>query len=125
MNTLRRRSLVFLISDFICAPGWEKALSSLSQRHEVVVIRLWDSSELEIPDVGSIIMEDAETGDQLYVDTHDRQFRQAFNQLARQRLEHLEITFKRTGVDVLHLSTGEDLVRAVVRFATLRQQRYR
>jgi uncharacterized protein (DUF58 family) len=68
-------------------------------------------------------MEDAETGEQLYVDTHDRKFRQRFQGAAQRREAALNEAFKRAGVDALSLSTEEDLVRAIVRFATLRQQR--
>ncbi|MEJ2719186.1 MAG: DUF58 domain-containing protein, partial [Deltaproteobacteria bacterium] len=118
-----RRSLIFVISDFISAPGWERSLHLLNQRHEVLAIRLWDPREVELPDVGPIVMEDAETGEQLYVDTHDRKFRQRFQEAARQREAALNETFKRAGVDALSLSTEEDLVRAIVRFATLRKQR--
>jgi uncharacterized protein (DUF58 family) len=111
------------VSDFICAPGWERPLSLLNQRHEVLAIRLWDPREVELPDIGLLVMEDAETGEQLYVDTHDARFRQRFEEEARRRQAELEQTFKHAGVDVLSLSTEEDLVRAIVRFATLRQQR--
>lgn len=123
LHAIKRRSLVFIVSDFICAPGWERALSLLNQRHEVIAIRLWDPREVELPDIGLIVMEDAETGEQLYVDTHDRKFRQRFTEAARRREAALDQVFKRTGVDVLSLSTDQDLVRAIVRFATLRQQR--
>ena len=78
LNAIKRRSLVFIISDFISEPGWERPLSLLNQRHEVLAMRLWDPREIELPDIGLIIMEDAETGEQLYVDTHDRRFRQRF-----------------------------------------------
>lgn len=70
--TIKKRSLVFILSDFISAPGWERSLSILKQRHEVLAVRLWDPREVELPDVGPVWMEDAETGEQLYVDTHDR-----------------------------------------------------
>jgi uncharacterized protein (DUF58 family) len=80
---------------------------------------------VDLPDVGAIIMEDAETGEQLYVDTHDRRFRQRFQEAAARREAVLSETFKHAGVDALSLSTEEDLVRAIVRFATLRQQRRR
>ena len=123
LNTIKRRSLVFVISDFICKPGWEKPLSLLDHRHEVIAVRLWDPRESELPDVGPIIMEDAETGEQLYVDTHDKKFRRYFEETAKQREAGLEETFKHAGVDVLSLSTEEDMVRAIVRFAALRQQR--
>src|SRR5918997_5378107 len=123
LHAIKGRSLIFIISDFISAPGWERALSLLNQRHDVLAIRLWDPREVELQDIGRIIMEDAETGEQLYVDTHDKKFRQRFFEAARQREALLKEGFKRAGVDALALSTEEDLVRAIVRFATLRQQR--
>jgi uncharacterized protein (DUF58 family) len=123
LNAIKKRSLVFVISDFISVPGWEKPLGLLNQRHEVIAIRLWDPREVDLPDVGPLIMEDAETGEQLYVDTHDRGFRQAFLTLAAQRESQLSSAFKHAGVDVLSLSTEDDLVRAIVRFAALREQR--
>lgn len=125
LNGLRKRSLVFVVSDFISVPGWEKPLSLLNQRHEVIAIRLWDPREVDLPDVGPIIMEDAETGEQLYVDTRDRKFRKAFMELAKKREEEMSTAFQRAGVDVMPLSTGDDLVRAIVRFAALREQRRR
>jgi uncharacterized protein (DUF58 family) len=123
LHAIKRRSLVFVVSDFISAPGWERPLSLLNQRHEVIAVRLWDPREVELPDIGPMIMEDAETGEQLYVDTHDKAFRLRFTEMARQREAVLSQAFKHAGVDLLSLSTGEDLVRAIVRFATLRQQR--
>ena len=123
LNAIKRRSLVFIISDFISAPGWERPLSLLNRRHEVIAVRLWDPREVELPDVGPIMLEDAETGEQLYVDTHDKKFRARFAEAARQREANLKASFKHAGVDALSLSTEDDLVRAIVRFATLRQQR--
>ncbi len=123
LNAIRRRSLVFIVSDFISAPGWERPLSLLNQRHDVLAIRLWDPRETELPDMGPIYMEDAETGEQIWVDTSDKQFRQRFQAAAQQREAALNATFKRAGVDVLALSTEEDLVRTIVRFARQRRQR--
>lgn len=125
LNSIKRRSLVFIISDFISAPGWERPLNLLNRRHEVIAVRLWDPREMDLPDVGPIVMEDAETGEQLYVDTHDRKFRARFAAAARRREAALHESFQRAGVDVLSLSTEDDLVRAIVRFATLREQRRR
>jgi hypothetical protein len=76
--TFRRRSTVFVVSDFISAPGWEKPLAQLAQRHDVVAVRLFDPLELELPDLGLVLLRDAETGEQLQVDTHDKAFRQRF-----------------------------------------------
>jgi uncharacterized protein (DUF58 family) len=125
LHSIKRRSLIFIISDFISAPGWEQPLSLLNRRHDVLTIRLWDPREVELPDVGPLIMEDAETGEQLYVDTHDKSFRQRFHEAAQRREAELNQSFRRAGVDALSLSTEEDMVRAIVRFAALRQQRQR
>jgi uncharacterized protein (DUF58 family) len=123
LNAIRRRSLIFIISDFISAPGWDRPLSLLNRRHDVLAVRLWDPREVELPDAGLIIMEDAETGEQLYVDTSDKKFRKRFHEAAQKREAALSGAFKRAGVDALPLSTEDDLVRAIVRFATLRQRR--
>jgi uncharacterized protein (DUF58 family) len=123
LHTVKNRSLIFIISDFISAPGWERPLNVLRQRHELLAIRLWDPREVELPDIGPIFMEDAETGEQLYVDTHDKKFRQRFQAAAQQREAALGEAFKRAGVDALALSTEEDMVRAIMRFAMLRRQR--
>ena len=125
LHTIKQRSLLFIVSDFISEPGWEKPLKLLSQRHETLAIRLWDPREVDLPDIGLVLVEDAETGEQLYVDTSDKKFRQRFQAAAQQREAALTETFKRSGVDALTLSTEEDLVRAIVRFAKLRQQRRR
>ena len=123
LNSIKSRSLIFLLSDFIGMPGWEGSLNLLNQRHEVLAIRLWDPREIELPDIGPVIMEDAETGEQLYVDTHDKKTRARFAQAAQHREAVLNEAFKHAGVDALSLATDEDLVRAVVRFAALRRQR--
>ena len=123
LYTIKRRSLVFLISDFISAPGWERPLSLLNQHNEVLAIRMLDPREVELPDAGPLILEDAETGEQLYVDTHDAQFRARFAEAAQKREAALNEAFKHAGVDALTLSTEEDLVRAIARFATRRRKR--
>lgn len=125
LRAIKQRSVVFIISDFICEPGWERPLRLLNHRHEVIAIRLIDPRELELPDVGIVVMEDAETGEQMYVDTHDRRFRARFAEAAQKREAELAEKLKHAGVDLLSLSTEEDLVRAIVRFAALRQRRRR
>jgi len=123
LHTLKRRSLVFVISDFMSEPGWERPLSMLGQKHEVVAIRLMDPREMELPDVGMVVMEDAETGEQLFVDTHDAKFRQRFLDAVQKREEELAAAFRRAGVDMLTLSTEDDLIKAILRFAKRRQRR--
>lgn len=123
LHGIRKRSLVFIVSDFISTPGWDRPLKLLAQRHEVIAIRLWDPREMQLPDVGPVVLEDAETGEQIYVDTHDKKFRQRFAEAAQARETALMETFKRAGVDVLPLSTEGDLMHAIASFVMVRRQR--
>ncbi|HET7033589.1 MAG TPA: DUF58 domain-containing protein, partial [Casimicrobiaceae bacterium] len=118
-----RRSLIFIVSDFISAPGWAEPLAHLAQRHDVVAVRLYDPLEMELPDLGMLVVQDAETGEQLFVDTHDRGFRRRFEEAAKRREEAMRSAFRIAGVDALELSTEDDLVDAILRFADLRKRR--
>ena len=122
-RVIPRRSLVFIVSDFISVPGWTKPLAHLAQRHEVIAVRLFDPLEMELPDLGFVLMRDAETGEQLFVDTHDRSFRRRFAALASDQEQKLRSAFGQAGVDALELSTDDDLVNAILRFADLRKRR--
>jgi uncharacterized protein (DUF58 family) len=123
LRSIKRRSLVFIVSDFFTMPGWEKPLELLARKHETLAIRLTDPRERELPDIGSVVMTDAETGEALHVDTHDARFRKRFAEVVDRRERALGAAFRRAGVDTLELSTEEDLVRTVVRFAATRKLR--
>ena len=120
---IRRRSLIFVVSDFISVPGWHEPLARLAQRHEVIAIRLYDPLEMELPDLGMVVMQDNETGEQIYVDTHDRGFRRRFAAAAAKREADLREGFRNAGIDALELATEDDLADAVMRFADLRKRR--
>ena len=122
---VKRRSTVFVISDFISAPGWDDALARLAQRHEVTAVRLYDPLEMELPDIGLMTLRDAETGEQLVVDTHDRGFRRRFAAAAMRRESALREGLAQAGVDTLELATDDNLTDAILRFADLRKQRGR
>jgi uncharacterized protein (DUF58 family) len=124
-NSVKRRSTLFVVSDFISEPGWERPLALLAQRHEVVAVRVLDPLELDLPDLGLLTMRDSETGEQLLVDTHDKGFRKRFARIAAQREADLRQAFTRAAVDALELSTDDELVDAVVRFADMRKRRAR
>ena len=124
-NLVRRRSTIFVLSDFISEAGWEKPLGMLAQRHEVVAVRLLDPLELDLPDLGLIPIRDAETGEQLLVDTHDAGFRKRFARIAAQREAQLRESLTRAGVDALELSTDGDLISALLRFTDMRKSRSR
>jgi uncharacterized protein (DUF58 family) len=120
-----RRSMLFVVSDFISAPGWSEALARLALRHEVLAVRLYDAAELDLPDMGLITIQDAETGEQMFVDTHDPAFRERFVAAAEQRENELHTALTHAGVDTLELATDDDLVDAVLRFSEMRRQRSR
>jgi uncharacterized protein (DUF58 family) len=120
-----RRSTVFVVSDFLSEPGWEKPLGQLAQRHEVVAVRLYDPLELDLPDLGLVPLTDSETGEQVWVDTHDSGFRKRFARIAAEREATLRAALAKAGVDALELSTADDLVESIVRFADMRKRRVR
>jgi uncharacterized protein (DUF58 family) len=122
---VKRRSTVFVVSDFISPTGWEEALAQLARRHDVTAVRLYDPLEMDLPDLGLITMHDAETGEQLLVDTHDPGFRRRFAAAAQARETALLEALAHAGVDTLELATDDDLLDAILRFADLRRQRSR
>jgi uncharacterized protein (DUF58 family) len=124
-RAIKRRSLIFVVSDFISAPGWPETLARLTRRHEVVAVRLFDPLEMALPDVGLVTLEDAETGEQLFVDSTDAGFRARYEAVAARREAELRDALARSGCDTLELATDDDLLDALLRFADLRRQRVR
>ncbi len=122
---VRPRSLLVLVSDFISKPGWGRPLLRLTQRHEVVAVRLVDPREYELPDAGLLVVEDAETGEQLLVDSSDPELR--FRLRAEAELQDATIrhgaAHARTALHVV--STQDDLLTAFVRMAGSSQRRPR
>ncbi len=124
-HVIRRRSLVFVVSDFISAEGWEKSLTTLAMRHDVVAVRLVDPLELRMPDLGFMTFQDAESGEQLFVDTNSRAFQERFAALADARETALRGFFQKAGVDVLELATQDEVMDALLHFADMRKQSQR
>ncbi len=124
-RVVRRRSLVVLVSDFISEPGWERSLLRLTERHEVVAVRLVDRREYELPDTGLIVVEDAETGEQLMVDTSDPEFRRRLRAAGEAREQAVRDAARRAGVDLHLVSTDDDLVNAFVRIVAARKAQRR
>ncbi len=118
-----KRSLIFIVSDFISVPGWVQGLARLVQRHDVAAVRLYDPVEMNLPDLGLIVMRDAESGEQLLLDSHDQGFRKRFAAAAKRRETELRAAFRESGVDALELSTDDAIVDAILRFADLRRRR--
>jgi uncharacterized protein (DUF58 family) len=125
---MKRRSLVFVVSDFISQPGWAAALARLARRHDVVAVRLWDPLEMALPEgpgLGLVTLEDAETGEQVLVDAADPSFRARYAALADEQEASLLQALAEAGADVVELATDDDLLDALMRFCDLRRQRAR
>jgi uncharacterized protein (DUF58 family) len=121
-RTIRRRSLVVLVSDFISEPGWERPLLRLTERHEVVAVRLVEPREVELPDAGLLVVEDAETGEQLVVDSSDPELRRRLRAAGEERERDVRAAARRAGVDLHVISTDDDLVAAFVRIVESRRR---
>ena len=102
---IQRRSLLFVVSDFISEPGWQDALARLARRHDVVAVRLWDPLEMALPDVGLVTVQDAETGEQLFIDASDPAFRARYAAAAEAQEALLQTTALQIGFELL-LHTG-------------------
>jgi uncharacterized protein (DUF58 family) len=122
LGLLRRRSLVILVSDFISAPGWERPLAMLARRHDVVAMQIVDPREFALPAVGTIWVEDPETGDQILVDTDNAGFQQRLRAAADERQAALLAATRAASTDLFTVATDEDLVRALARIAELRRR---
>jgi uncharacterized protein (DUF58 family) len=123
--SIKRRSSVFVVSDFISESGWEAPLARLSQKHDVIAVRLYDPLEMTLPELGLVLMQDAETGEQIFVDTGARGFRERFEAAAQRREAELRTALGRAGVDTLELPTDADLGDSIMAFVDARRQRSR
>jgi uncharacterized protein (DUF58 family) len=122
-QTIKRRSALVIVSDFISTPGWGKALSLLARRHEIVAARLFDPLELTLPNLGFIVLQDAETGEQMFVDTQDKGLRERFRLGSEHREEALRSALANAGVDCLELATNDEVGTALLRFTQFRKRR--
>ena len=124
-SQLKRRSTLFVLSDCISDTPWQQDLMRLAQRHDVVVIRIHDPIESQLPDSGIWPLRDAETGELIWIDAQDKRFRQRFADLASEREQSLRETLVHAGVDGLELSTDEPLQNALLDFIRMRNPRFR
>src|SRR6266516_1720976 len=119
----RRRSLIVAVSDFIGGGDWERSMLRLTPRHEVVALRVTDAADDELPDAGLIIVEDAETGEQLVVDSGDPLLRARFLAGAGERDARLDAGMRRAGVPLHRIGTADDLVGPLIKVVTRTHRR--
>ena len=103
---LKRRSVIFIISDFI-SDSFEKPLKYLKLKHQVILVNISDIHETEIPNIGNVYLEDAESGEQILVNTSDKKFQEKYSQLIRKTRKENEYQIKKIGIDYLNLSNEE------------------
>jgi uncharacterized protein (DUF58 family) len=123
LGILKRRSLLVVVSDFIGEPGWQGLLGQLARRNDVVAIQVVDPREFELPSAGMIYVEDAETGEVIFIDTDDPAFRARLRAGADERQAELVADLRSAGLDLFTVSTDDDLVHALFRIAQLRRRR--
>jgi len=121
-RTSKRRSVVFLISDFQDS-GFESVLKVARRRHDIIPVVVSDPRETEIPDVGLVRLQDAETGEVVMLDTARRKNRDLYRQLGSQQAENRDAALRRLEMEPIHLVTGEDLVRPLRRYFDMREGR--
>ena len=110
-NSIKKRCTCFVISDFIDEHDFAHALAIANRKHDVVALRVYDPRENQLPPVGMMYLRDAETGEQMWVDTSDKKLREKY---AFVREKELDAIFKRSGVDVANIRSDEDYVRALI-----------
>jgi uncharacterized protein (DUF58 family) len=110
----RRRSLVVVVSDFIGTGDWDRPLLRLVHRHDVVALRVIDAADDELPEVGLVVVEDAETGEQLIVDSADPLFRSRFRAGVDERDAVLSGRMRRAGVPLHRVGTDRDVLESLV-----------
>ena len=123
VSVLARRALVVWISDFIGTGEWQRPLIRLAHRNEVVALRVVDGADDAIPEVGLIVVEDAETGEQVLVDSGDPWFRARFSDGVQEREAALQDGTRRAGVPLHRVDTGSDLVQVLL--AVIAETRWR
>ena len=123
-RVVRRRAVVFVVSDFL-GDEYEKALAVAGRRHDTVAIRMSDPRERQLPSVGYLELEDAETGEQLTVDVSDPAFRAAFDADVVEKLAARDKQFRKTHVDVVEITTDEPYADRLMRFFRKRAKRLR
>lgn len=121
-HALSRRALIFVISDFM-DEDFDRALKIVGRKHDLVALPLHDASERELPDVGWIIFEDAETGEVVEIDTADARSRKLFAEKAAAQLEAQRRTLRRAGIDTIELQTDKPYLHALTKFFETRYHR--
>ena len=124
LKGLKRRSIVFVVSDFE-DDSFMKPLRVLNQKHDVVAIQMLDKREQELPPVGLVKMRDAETGEEIWVNTLDRNFTKLYSEYIGEKWQKFSKETKAMNLDLVQIDAGESYVEPLVKFFKMRERRYR
>ena len=114
-NKLKRKSVIYIISDFL-SDDYEKPLKFLKLHHEVILINISDIKEVEIPNIGYAYIEDAETGEQMLVNTSSETFQKQYSELMKQKIEEYQNSMKKIGIDMINLTDQESFDITINRY---------
>jgi len=113
---IKRKSIVFVISDFMDTSAYQMPLKILRKHHDLIAMRIVDPREREIPDVGMIELEDNETGEQILVDTSDREFRNSYSKLIAENDSRFLTSMMKNKIDMVSLSTDQNSFTSMKKF---------
>lgn len=114
-NTQKKRSIAFVISDFLDRNNYLHALKVARKKHDIIAIETFDPADVEIPDLGIIPIYDAETGQRAWVNTSDKGYRESLRGLKEEEREIRMKEFRRSGIDMIRIGTDEDIVKPLIK----------
>jgi uncharacterized protein (DUF58 family) len=112
-NVIRKRSIAFLISDFM-ADGFQDAIRIANKKHDLIALRIYDKRERELPNVGLVRMLDAETGEMRWIDTSDKRVRLHYAAESKKNEAALKDIFNKSGVDIAHINTADSYIQPLM-----------
>jgi uncharacterized protein (DUF58 family) len=118
----KKRSIIFLISDFYDREYF-KTLRIVSQKHDIIAIRIHDPKEHQIPKLGFINFQDAETGEETFINTNDKEFQENYRSLTRKQVEHVAREFKKMKIDLIEIETDKPYIENLIKFFKMRARR--
>lgn len=122
-NMIKKRSISFLISDFL-GTGYADALKIASRKHDLVAIRIFDPREAELPNIGLVRMHDAETGKLMRIDTSSKLTRENYNRMWNLRQKEIETLFTKSGIDQVKIATNQNYVQPLINLFKKREKRF-
>ena len=121
-NVIKKRSIAFVLSDFMDS-GYETVLKIASRKHDIIGVRIFDELEADLPDVGLIQVEDAESGKRMLVDTSSKKVREDYANHFREKTSYFLNSFQKSGASILSINTKEDYVKSLMKFFKNRHKR--